>query len=64
MEIRDQLVAREFKNPWEMALQACKLWNACRANAADSLLAAAATTPGCFRDHEQTHDQGDSSPAH
>ena len=64
VEIRDQLVAREFKNPWERVLQVGKLWNACRANAADSLLAAAATSPCCFRDHEQTHDQDDSSPAH
>ena len=42
--MRDHLVAKEFKNPEEMALHDDKIWNARRAQPLDPLLAAAATT--------------------
>ena len=45
VEMRDHLVAKDFKNPSEMALHADKLWDARRAQAVDPLLAAASTSP-------------------
>lgn len=60
VEMGDHLVDKEFKNPSEMTLHANKLWDARRAQAADSLLAGAATSPA----RAQTCDRGDSSPAH
>ena len=59
VEMRDHLVAKEFKTPSEMALHTDKLWDARRAQTTDSHLAAAATSPA----RAQTHDQGGSSPA-
>ena len=44
VEMRDHLVAKEFKNPSEMALYADNLWDARRALPTDHLLAAAATS--------------------
>ena len=59
VKMRDHLVAREFKNPSEIALHAIILWDARRAQAADSLL----FSPACAQDRERTHDQNDVSPA-
>ena len=44
-EMRDHLVAGEFKNPSEMALHANRLWDAPRAQTTEPLIAAAAFTP-------------------
>ena len=41
VEMRDHLVAQDFKNPSELALHADKLWDARRVQPVDSLLAAA-----------------------
>lgn len=49
VEMRDHLVAREFKTPGEMALHADKLWDARRAQTTDSFLTAAATSPSRSR---------------
>ena len=59
VEMRNHLVSKEFKNPSEMVLHADNLWNAHRAQASDSFLTAAATSPARAR----THDQSDGSPA-
>ena len=60
VEMRDHLVAKDFKNPSEMALHADKLWDARRAQAVDaSLLAAASTSPSRARGR----DRSDGSPA-
>ena len=45
VEMRDHLVANEFKTPSEMALQADKLWDTLRTQTSDPLLSAAATSP-------------------
>ena len=61
VEMRDHLVAKDFKNPSEMALHADKLWDARRAQAVNSsLLAAASTSPS----RAQGRDRSDGSPAH
>jgi len=52
VEMRDHLVAKDFKKPSEMALHADKLWDAHRAQAVDPLLAAASTSPSCARGGE------------
>ena len=44
-EMRDHLVAKDFKNPGEMTLHANKLWGAPWAQPADPFLAAATFTP-------------------
>ena len=59
VEMRDHLVASEFKNPSEMALHADKLWDARRTQSSDPLLAAAATSPSRAR----TRERGSSSPS-
>ena len=58
VEMRDHLVAKDFKNPSEMALHADKLWDARRAQAVDPLLAAASTSPS----HAPGRDRSDGSP--
>jgi len=58
-EMRDHLVASEFKNPSEMALHADKLWDARRTQSSDPLLAAAATSPSRAR----TRERGSTSPS-
>jgi hypothetical protein len=59
VEMRDHLVAKDFKNPSEMALHADKLWDARRAQSVDSsLLAAASTSPARARGR----DRSDGSP--
>lgn len=58
VEMRDHLVSKEFKTPSKMVLHADKLWDARRAQTADSFLTAAATSPARSR----TRDRGDSSP--
>ena len=61
VEMRDHLVAKDFKNPSEMALHADKLWDARRAQSVDSsLLAAASTSPARARGR----DRSDGSPVH
>jgi len=60
VEMSDHLVAKDFKNPSEMALHTAKLWDARRAQAVDSLLAAASTSPSRARGRERS----DSSPVH
>ena len=59
VEMRDHLVAKDFKSPSEMALHADKLWDARRTKTADSLLAAASTSPSRNRGRERS----DGSPA-
>ena len=59
VEMRDHLVANEFKTPSEMALHADKLWDARRTQTSDPLLAAAATSPSRAR----TRDRGSTSPS-
>jgi hypothetical protein len=59
VEMRDHLVASEFKNPSEMALHADKLWDARRTQSSDPLLAAAATSPSRAR----TRERGSTSPS-
>ena len=59
VEMRDHLVANEFKNPSEMALHADKLWDARRTQSSDPLLAAAATSPSRAR----TRERGSTSPS-
>jgi len=59
VEMRDHLVANEFKTPSEMALHADKLWDARRTQTSDPLLAAAATSPSRARACEQ----GSTSPS-
>ena len=54
VEMRDHLVAKDFKNPSEMALHADKLWDARRAQAVDPLLAAASTSPSRARGRERS----------
>ena len=59
VEMRDHLVAKDFKNPSEMALHADKLWDARRAQSVDSsLLTAASTSPS----HAPGRDRSDGSP--
>ena len=60
VDMRDHLVAKDFKNPSEMALHADKLWDACRAQAVDPLLAAASMSPSRARGRERS----DGSPVH
>ena len=55
VEMRDHLVAKDFKNPSEMALHADKLWDACRAQAVDSLLAAASKSPSRAQGRERSN---------
>ena len=57
IEMRFFLVARDFKIPSEMALHSDKLWDANRAQALDSLLAAAAS-PALTPDFECICDRG------
>ena len=59
--MRDHLVAKEFKNPEEMALHDDKIWNARRAEPLDPLAAAATTRSSlsCGR----VWDHGSTSPA-
>ena len=54
VEMRDHLVAKDFKNPSKMALHADKLWDARRAQAVDPLLAAASTSPSRARGRERS----------
>jgi len=56
IEMRDLLAARDFKSPSELALHSDKLWEANRAQATDSLLAA--DSPARTRDVECTCDRG------
>ena len=53
--MRDHLVAKDFRNPSEMALHADKLWDARRAQAVDSLLAAASKSPSRARGRERSN---------
>ena len=50
VEMRDHLDAREIKTPSEMALHADMFWDARRAQRADSIPAAAATSPAHAQD--------------
>lgn len=50
MEMRDHLVAREIKTPSEMALHDDKFWDARRAQRADSIPTAAATSTAHAQD--------------
>ena len=59
VEMRDHLVANEFKTPSEMALRADKLWDARRTQTSDPLLAAAATSPS----HARARERGSTSPS-
>ena len=59
VEMRDHLVANEFKTPSEMALHADKLWDARRTQTSDPLLAAAATSPS----HARARERGSTSPS-
>jgi len=59
VEMRDHLVAGEFKNPNELALHADKLWDARRVQQADTLLAAAAFSPSSAT---RARGRGSSSP--
>jgi hypothetical protein len=59
VEMRDHLVAGDFKTPSEMALHADKLWDTRRAQTADSFLTAAATSPTRSR----TRSRAEGSPA-
>ena len=69
VEMRDHLVAKDFKTPGEMALHADLLWDARRAQpAAASPLLAAAVAPASLprardRDRDRGRDRRDSSPA-
>ena len=54
VEMRDHLVAKDFKTPSDMALHADKLWDARKTQVADSLLAAASTSPSRARGRERS----------
>ena len=56
--MRDHLVAKDFKNPSELALHADKLWDA---QPLDPLLAAATFSP---TSPSRSRGQGSSSPVH
>ena len=54
LEMRDHLVAKDFKNPSKMGLHANRLWDARRAQAVDSLLATASTSPSRAQGRERS----------
>ena len=65
VEMRDHLVAGDFKNPSEMALHADRLWDARRAQTTEPLMAAAAFTPSSpsrARDRDGNRSRGTASP--
>lgn len=59
VEMRDHLVAQDFKNPSELALHADKLWDARRVQPVDPLLAAATVPPSS---PSRSRGRGSSSP--